>query len=287
MLSIRTAEPAGRGLGLGAFVLGLALLAGCDGKSPSAPATNTPAPAAVSATGAPDTPVPAYTYEVVNSWPHDRAAFTEGLVYLKGILIESTGLNGQSTVRKVELQSGRVLQQIKMSPEYFGEGMTVLGGKIYQLTYQTQKGFVYNLDTLEVGKTFTYTGEGWGLTTDGTSLIMTDGTNQIRFIDPATFKVKRTISVFDHGLAVANLNELEWVKGELYANIWKTDSVVRIDPATGKLLGLVDFSGLLTFRDYDRNTDVMNGIAYDAATDRLFVTGKDWPKVFEVRLKPR
>jgi len=163
----------------------------------------------------------------------------------------------------------------------------VLGDKIYQLTWQSQTGFVYDLESMELEREFSYTGEGWGLTTDGRSLIMSDGTNQIRFLDPATFQVTRTISVFSQGQPLRQLNELEYVKGEILANIWETQSVARIDPATGRLLGLVDFSGLLAPEDRDSHTDVLNGIAYDAGGDRLFVTGKDWPKLFEVRLKPR
>jgi glutamine cyclotransferase len=270
---------------LRALGLALALLAGCDDKSAgSAAATDrAPAPSARMEPAAPE--VPFYTYEVVNVWPHDRGAFTEGLVYLKGILIESTGLNGRSTLRKVDLQTGRVLQQVQLSSRYFGEGMTVLGGKIFQLTWQNQTGFVYDLESLRLEQEFSYAGEGWGLTTDGQSLIMSDGTNQIRFMDPVTFKVTRTISVFSHGQPLKQQNELEYIKGELFANIWQTQSVVRIDPATGAIRGLIDFSGLLAPGDYASGTDVLNGIAYDAAGDRLFVTGKYWPKLFEVRPK--
>jgi glutamine cyclotransferase len=261
------------------FGLGLAFLAGCGDKAPTAAA-------AVPPSGT-EAAVPIYTYEVVNVFPHDRAAFTEGLTYLKGILLESTGLNGSSTLRKVDLPTGRVLQEVRLSSQYFGEGMTVLGDKIYQLTWQSQTGFVYDLESMELEREFSYTGEGWGLTTDGRSLIMSDGTNQIRFLDPATFQVTRTISVFSQGQPLRLLNELEYVKGEILANIWETQSVARIDPATGRLLGLIDFSGLLAPEDRDSHTDVLNGIAYDTAGDRLFVTGKDWPKLFEVRLKPR
>lgn len=266
--------------------LGVLLLAGCDGKS-AAPQTDVarpnPAPAARGAAPA----TPAYTYQVVNIRPHDRDAFTEGLVYLKGVLFESTGQNGSSTLRKVDLQTGRVLQQVKMPAQYFGEGMTVLGGKVFQLTWQNRKGFVYDLESFAVEREFSYTGEGWGLTTDGRSLIMSDGTDGIRFIDPATFQVTRTIHVFNQGQPLTQLNELEYIKGELFANIWQTQSVARIDPADGKVLGMIDFSGLLAPADYAKNTDVLNGIAYDAAGDRLFVTGKNWPKLFEVQLRPK
>lgn len=263
------------------------VLAGCGKKSAVASDAGTTAAAAQPATAVDAEPT-LYAYDIVNVFPHDRGAFTEGLVFLKGILLESTGLEGHSTLRKVDLQSGRVLQQVRLSPEYFGEGIAVLGGKIFQLTWKNQKGFVYGLESFEVEREFTYTGEGWSLTTDGRSLIMSDGTNQIRFIDPTTFKVTRTISVFRHGLPFTQLNELEWVKGELFANIWQTQTVARIDPATGRLLGLIDFSGLLTPDDYRRGgVDVLNGIAYDAAGDRLFVTGKNWPKLFEVRVRPK
>ena len=270
------------------WLLGASLvLAGCGKESSAASGAATVGTAAPARSDVNAEPA-LYTYDVVNVFPHDRGAFTEGLVFLKGILLESTGLEGRSTLRKVDLQSGRVLQQVRLSPEYFGEGIAVLGGKVYQLTWKNQKGFVYGLDSFEVEREFTYTGEGWALTTDGHSLIMSDGTNQIRFLDPATFQVTRTIRVFRAGLPLMQLNELEWVKGELFANIWQTQVVARIDPANGRLLGLIDFSGLLTPDDYrGGGVDVLNGIAYDAAGDRLFVTGKNWPKLFEVRVRPR
>jgi glutamine cyclotransferase len=251
---------------------------GCDAKS-SAGASVEPPPAA---------PVPTYGYEVADTFPHDRGAFTQGLVYLKGILIESTGLNGRSSLRKVDLADGHVREELKLSGEYFAEGMTVLGAKIYQLTWQKHVGFVYDLQTLERQQTFSYAGEGWGLTTDGTSLIMSDGSHELRFLDPTTFKVTRTLQVFDHsGAPLKQLNELEYVRGEIFANIWQTPYVARIDPANGRLLGVIDFTGLLPREDHRTDTDVLNGIAYDATHDRLFVTGKNWPKLFEVRLKAR
>jgi glutaminyl-peptide cyclotransferase len=232
---------------------------------------------------------PVYTYRVVNTWPHDRAAFTQGLVFLNGVLLESTGLNGRSSLRRVELETGRAIQQVAVPPEYFAEGLATLHGKLYQLTWRARKGFVYDLETLRLEKEFSYDGEGWGLATDGESLILSDGTDRIRFLDPATFKVKRSISVSFRGQPVDRLNELEYVKGEIFANVWQTDFIVRIDPATGALRGVIDLSGLLPVEDRDATTDVLNGIAYDAAGDRLFLTGKLWPKLFEVRLelKPR
>jgi glutamine cyclotransferase len=231
--------------------------------------------------------IPAYSYTVVKIWPHDRAAFTEGLLYDRGVLIESTGLNGSSTLRKVDLETGQVRQEVKLADQYFGEGAAVLDGKIFQLTWRNHRGFVYDLASMRLERDFSYSCEGWGLTTDGRSLIMSDGTNKIRFLDPATFQVTRTIEVLAHGQPVTMLNELEYVKGELYANIWQTEFIVRIDPATGKLLGSIDFVGLYPPADNTHDNSVMNGIAYDSATDRLFVTGKNWPSLFEVKVIPK
>jgi glutamine cyclotransferase len=268
------------------LAVAVAALSSCDARS-SAPADPPPAAGAAAPTAS-DRPVPTYGYEIVNTFPHDRGAFTQGLVYLKGILIESTGLNGRSSLRKVDLADGHVREELKLSGEYFAEGMTVLGAKIYQLTWQKHVGFVYDLQTLERQQTFSYAGEGWGLTTDGTSLIMSDGSHELRFLDPTTFKVTRTLQVFDHsGAPLKQLNELEYVRGEIFANIWQTPYVARIDPANGRLLGVIDFTGLLPREDHRTDTDVLNGIAYDATHDRLFVTGKNWPKLFEVRLKAR
>ncbi len=227
-----------------------------------------------------------YSYEVVHNFPHDTNAFTQGLVFLDGALHESTGLKCQSTLRKVELETGKVLKQVEVPARYFAEGLALLNGKLYQLTWQDGKGFVYDLDSFRLEMEFTYAGEGWGLTTDGRSLIQSDGTDQLRFIDPITFEVKRTLSVSDQGRPVNRLNELEYIKGEIFANVWGTDLVVRIDPATGKVNGIIDFTGLLSRQDRER-TEVLNGIAYDPKGDRLFVTGKLWPKLFEVRLKPK
>ncbi len=231
--------------------------------------------------------IPTLSYALVKAWPHDREAFTEGLVFWDGVLIESTGLNGRSTLRKVDLETGLVLQQVKLPEQYFGEGIAVLGGRIFQLTWQSHRGFIYDLRSMKKEGDFPFTGEGWGLTTDGQSLIMTDGTNRIRFIDPVTFHVSRTIDVFAHGRPIENLNELEYVKGELYANVWRTEFVLQIDPVTGRVLASIDFVGILSPADHSRDTDVMNGIAYDAKDDRLFITGKCWPKLFEVKVKPK
>jgi glutamine cyclotransferase len=228
-----------------------------------------------------------YSYEVVQAWPHDPTAFTEGLLFRNGDLLESTGLNGQSTLRDVDLNTGRVLKEISVPAKYFGEGLTAIDSRAYQLTWTSGIGFIYDADTFQPEGQFTYTGEGWGLTTDGHSLVLSDGTSRIRFLDPGTFKVVRTIDVTEAGQPVGNLNELEWIKGEIFSNVWQTDEILRIDPATGKVRGVIDLSGLLPPGDRQPDTDVLNGIAYDDARDRLFVTGKRWPKVFEIRLKPR
>jgi len=228
--------------------------------------------------------VPTYTYEVVNTYPHARDAYTQGLIFQDGILWESTGERGRSSLRKVDLKTGKVLKKVDVPLEFFAEGMTVLDGKVYQLTWQEHKGFIYDAETLKKLGEFSYQGEGWGLTHDGESLIMSDGTNQLRFLHPNTLQVKRTISVFDKGEPLAQLNELEFIKGEIWANIWQTDKIVQLDPQTGKILGWIDLTGLLPTRDYTPETDVLNGIAYDKEGDRLFVTGKLWPKLFEIRL---
>lgn len=232
-------------------------------------------------------PVPEYTYEVVHAWPHDRGAFTQGLLYHEGVLYESTGLNGASSLRKVELKTGKVLQEVSVSPQYFAEGLALLNGKLFQLTWQNHECFVYDLATLGETKEFSYPGEGWGLTSDGQSLIMSDGTPQIRFIDPVTFEVKRTINVATGNRPDTELNELEYIKGEIFANVWRSNQILRIDPATGQVRGIIDLTGLLPPEDHDIATDVLNGIAYDARGGRLFVTGKRWPKLFEIRIKPK
>lgn len=229
--------------------------------------------------------IPEYGYEVVHAYPHDAAAFTEGLFYLNGFLYESTGLVGQSSIRKVRLETGEVLQKQDLAKELFGEGIVNWKDRLIQLTYRTQVGLVYDLATFRFERLFEYPGEGWAMTQDGRRIIMSDGTPEIRFWDPETLKETGRITVTDQGQPVKNVNELEWVKGEIYANVWMTDRIARIDSASGKVTGWIDLLGLLNPADSSAGeTDVLNGIAYDAQGDRLFVTGKRWPKLFEIRL---
>lgn len=222
-------------------------------------------------------------YTVVRAYPHDADAFTQGLLYLDGFLYEGTGLNGRSSIRKVRLETGEVLQRRDIDPQHFGEGITILGDDLYQLTWQSGTAFVYDRATFARKRAFRYTGEGWGLTHDGTNLIMSDGTAYLRLIDPIDFREIRRIRVTSLGAPLDHLNELEYVRGEVLANIWLTDRIARIDPATGRVTGYVDLSGLLHPRDR-REGAILNGIAYDAARDRLFVTGKFWPRLFEIAL---
>jgi glutamine cyclotransferase len=233
-----------------------------------------------------NSPPARYSFEVVDKLPHDPSAFTQGLVFRNGELLESTGLNGRSTLRDVDLRSGRVLHKKSLPTEYFGEGLAVIGTKAYQLTWKGGKGFIYDVDTFDAQGEFTYAGEGWGLTTDGKLLVLSDGTSRIRFIDPASSAVVRTIEVTLAGKPLERINELEWIKGEIFANVWQTDTVVRIDPTTGRVQGVIDFTHLLSLEERGAETDVLNGIAYDAGHDRLYITGKCWPVIFEVRLKP-
>ena len=228
-----------------------------------------------------------YGYEIVHIYPHDPGAFTQGLVFINGKLYEGTGQEGRSSLREVELQTGNVLKKVDVPEPYFAEGIALLNNKVYQLTWQHQVGFIYNADNFEqIGK-FNYSGEGWGLTTDGHSLILSDGSNRIRFLDPDSFRVTKTIAVVDGNLPVNELNELEYVNGEIYANIWHDNRIVRLDPQTGKVLGWIDLAGIIPPAQLTDGEAVLNGIAYDAASRRLFVTGKLWPKLFEIKIKQK
>lgn len=231
---------------------------------------------------------PVQGYEVIRAYPHARDAFTQGLIFLDGYLYESTGLQGASSLRKVELRTGRVLRRHDLDNRHFGEGLTDWGSELIQLTWRSGIGFVYDRETFELRRTFRYAGEGWGLTHDGRHLIKSDGSANLRFLDPATFAVVRVLPVHDGGEPVTQLNELEYVRGEIYANVWMTDRIVRISPDTGQVTGWIDLAGLLRDEDRGQRVGELNGIAYDAARDRLFVTGKRWPWLYEIRpLPPR
>lgn len=252
---------------------------------PSPSPSSTPQPSATPALRTKD-PV-FYTYQVIATYLHDPEAFTQGLLFADGVLFESTGLNGRSSLRRVQLETGAVLQRRDLEAQYFAEGLALVGDRLIQLTWQNQVGFVYDRDSFDLLQTWSYPTEGWGLTYDGQHLIMSDGSDTLRFLDPQTFAEVRRVRVADRGQPVERLNELEYVNGEVFANVWLTDWVVRIDPSDGRVVGWVDFSGLLGEADRQQPVDVLNGIAYDPKTDRLFVTGKLWPKLFEVRLIPR
>lgn len=242
-----------------------------------------------------DGKVPVYTYEIVNTYKHDPKAFTEGLFFHNGFLYESTGEQGESELRKVELETGKVVQKFALPKEDFGEGISMINDQIYQLTWQAGVCRVFDENDFKLIREFNYSGEGWGMTTDGKNLFMTDRTHIIRVMDPATFQPVRTIPVFrEDGRPLIQINELEWIKGEIWANVWhsedpeilgKPNYIARIDPQTGKLLGWVDLGGISP-EDVDRSPEnTMNGIAYDAQNDRIFVTGKDWKKLFEIKVK--
>jgi glutamine cyclotransferase len=232
--------------------------------------------------------VPEYGFTVVKTYPHDPGAFTEGLLFQNGFLYESTGLEGRSSIRKEILETGKILQEYDLDPKYFGEGIVIWNKKLISLTYTTEIGFVYDADSFRPLSDFHYKGEGWALTRDDARLYMSDGTSDLRILNPETLNPIGIIHVTCDGRPVQNINELEWVKGEIFANIWKTPLIARINPATGAVTGLIDASSLAARAASKGHTiDVLNGIAYDAAADRLFVTGKLWPKLFQIRLSRR
>jgi glutamine cyclotransferase len=262
---------------IGTIVLVVALVAvfvGCVENDAPQP-TPTPSPL--------DAP-PVYSYEIVNIYPHDAKAFTEGLVFNDGVLYEGTGLCGASTLRKVELETGKVLKAYQLPARFFGEGVTLWEDTLIQLTYQSGIGFVYDKEGFSLKRNFTYPTEGWGLTHDDEHLIMSDGTATLHFLDPETFKEVKRIEVRDGAVPVTGLNELEYIQGTVYSNVWLTDRIVMIAPESGKIVGWIDLEGLLSEEDYLQPVDVLNGIAYDTENDRLFVTGKYWPKLFEIEL---
>jgi len=237
--------------------------------------------------------IPTYTYQVVRLYPHDIDAFTQGLFYRNGFLYESTGLLGRSSIRKVRLETGEVLLRTNLPPDLFGEGITYWEDRLVGVTWTSQAGFFLDMKNFSLAGRFSYPGEGWGLTHNNREIIMSDGTSELRFLDPQTLREVRRLRVTANGEPVNQLNELEWVDGEIFSNIWQTDRIARIDPKTGHVVGWIDLTGILPLQDrIIDHTDVLNGIAYDASAKRLFVTGKFWPKLFEIRLvrqsnKPR
>lgn len=260
--------------------------------SPSPVPSTTPTP---SATAEPSrtpasSPTPArtrnYSYKVVHVYPHDSKAFTQGLSFQDGFLYEGTGLNGQSTLRKVELETGKVLQVHQLAYQYFGEGIAIYEDRSVQLTWQQNVGFVYDKSSFELLRQFSYPTEGWGITYDGKRLIMSDGTSTLHFLDPDSFAETGRIQVYDDNGPVIRLNELEYIRGEIYANVWQTDRIAIFSPQTGKVTGWIDLTGLINQGDPAQRADVLNGIAYDEKGGRLFVTGKLWPNLFEITLVP-
>ncbi|MBD0426516.1 glutaminyl-peptide cyclotransferase [Aquisalinus flavus] len=280
------------------FLAALALAAcGSADDTDAAPraetAVATPAPADAQAANTASDPaepadIPIYGYSIVNTYPHDQGAFTQGLLWKDGHLYESTGRNGESTVRKVDLETGEVLQRHDVPFEYFGEGLVDWNGQLINLTWRAGKAFVLDQETFEVEGEFTYPGEGWGITSNGAQLIMSDGSDRLRFLDPETFEEVSSLRVTARGQPVGRLNELEWIEGEIWANVWQSNAIVRIDPATGGVTGVIDLTGLSQMAGIGPSRDfVLNGIAWDKDGGRLFVTGKYWPALFEIELAER
>ena len=234
-----------------------------------------------------DTPPRTYDVHVVKEYPHDPKAYSQGLIFVDGTLYEGTGKYRESTLRRVDLNTGRVQQQIALSNSVFGEGITAWDDTIIQLTWKANVGMVYDRQTFQLRRKFRYSGEGWGITHDGRNLIVSDGTSSLRFIDPKTFRVVRRLTVSSGGNRVRHLNELEFVEGEILANVWYKDYIVRISPSTGEVTGYIDLSRLWPQHQRPDREAVLNGIAYDEVGKRLFVTGKNWPRLYEIRLVPR
>lgn len=226
-----------------------------------------------------------YKAKVVRTFPHDSSAFTQGFLFHNGSLFESTGLKFLSTLKQIDLEHNKVLKSISIPGNYFAEGIAIVGNKIYLLTWESNTCLVYDLKTFKEITTFNYYGEGWGLTFDGNSLIMSDGTNNLRFVSPEDFQILRTLSVQDGNRPIHNLNELEYINGEIWANVWMSDNIVKIDPNNGKVLAWIDLSSLYDYIDKERRIDVLNGIAFDKETKRIFVTGKLWPLIFEITIE--
>ena len=226
-------------------------------------------------------------YRVIHTYPHDPSAFTQGLIYENGHLYESTGLYGHSSVREVDLQSGRVIREHDLPSQYFGEGLTNWGSTLVQLTWKSHTGFVWDRDTFHLLRTFQYSGEGWGLTQDGHNLILSDGTSTLRYLDPNTFATVRTLNVTDHGKPIDQINELEYIRGEIFANIWMSNRIARISPKDGHVIAWLNLAGIIPDVELRSGDAVLNGIAWDARNHRLFVTGKLWPKLFQIQIEPQ
>jgi glutamine cyclotransferase len=225
------------------------------------------------------------SYEVVNSYAHDSTSFTQGLLWHDGGFYESTGQYGQSKLRRLEFPSGKVLKEISLTPELFGEGLALVDGRLIQLTWKSHRGFVYDLNTFQSLREFSYDTEGWGLTYDGQNLILSDGSSDLFYLDPQTFKPVRKLAVRMNGQPIRELNELEFINGEIWANVWQTDLIVRIDPSTGRVASFLNLKEILAPSDRTGGENVLNGIAYDGAKKRIFVTGKLWPRIFEIRIR--
>jgi glutaminyl-peptide cyclotransferase len=256
--------------------------ASLQNNTPEAPVVAAPK---VVSTAAPSVRARQLSYRVLKSFPHDANAFTQGLLWHDGGLYESTGLHGRSSLRRVEFPSGRVLKKVDVAPEFFAEGLALAGDRLYQLTWQSKVGFIYDRKTLRRVGSFSYPTEGWGLTFDGKNLILSDGSATLYFYEPNDFKLIRTVRVMMDGEPVSNLNELEWIEGKIWANVWQSDLVVMIEPQSGAVTGTLDLTGLLPVSQRKGSEDVLNGIAYDAKTGRIFVTGKLWPKIFQIEVK--
>ena len=269
---------------VGFLAVSLSGLTPFNGSSPTPTPTQTPQPTSKpvsSPTPSPTIGSTIYTYEIIRVYPHDTKAFTEGLAFNNGILYESTGES--SSLRRVDLESGVVQQEVNLPAEFFGEGLTVVNDSLVQLTWQNHVGFVYDMVTFDLRGNFTYSTEGWGLTYNGSELIMSDGTSNLYFLDPTTFQKIGQVSVHDGNTSVTNINELEYVKGDVYANIWLQQKIAIINPQNGQVKGWIDLSGI--YQSNDPNA-VLNGIAYDSQTDRLYVTGKDWPNLYQITITP-
>ena len=225
------------------------------------------------------------SYDVVNSYPHDPTSFTQGLLWNDGGFYESTGMYGQSKLRRLQFPSGKVLKETSLAPELFGEGLALVNNRLIQLTWKSHRGFVYDVDTFNRLQEFSYDTEGWGLTYDGKDLILSDGSSDLFYLDPETFKQVKKLPVKLNGRPIHELNELEFIEGEIWANVWQTDLIVRIDPSTGQVTSFLNLKGILPPTDRTGSEDVLNGIAYDGEHKRIFVTGKLWPRIFEIKIK--